>query len=262
MIAAPRGSLLSYNAENKITGWLWSDGKARTITYDSNGLISAYSLGDPQGSGNAAGTFRTLSRDAAGRITGYSQSNNGLVQSQYTQSFAYDKLNRLLSASLNSSTTQYSYDATGNRTSKTIAGTTYTNTVATTSNKLTQTQDINGMANILYDAAGNIVNDTTFGYTYSDRGRLQSVTTAGGTVSYLYNGQSLRVSKSGPTAVVPTGAAYYPQPLLTDRESLSRSRIFGFLFDSRNAARIMPTAARAELGEVMALTSTRRVGLS
>ena len=38
---------------------------------------------------------------------------------------------------------------------------------------------------------------------------MSSATTAGGTVTYLYNGLELRVSKTGPTAVVPTGAAYY-----------------------------------------------------
>jgi RHS repeat-associated protein len=38
---------------------------------------------------------------------------------------------------------------------------------------------------------------------------MSSATTAGGTVNYLYNGLGQRVAKSGPTAVVPTGAAYY-----------------------------------------------------
>ncbi len=200
---------ISYNAENRITGWLWSDSKARTVAYDSYGQISAYSLGDPLGTGTAAGVLRTLNRDAAGRITGYTHTNNGVPQTQLDQGFAYDNLNRLLSASLNSSSTQYSYDETGNRTSKTIAGTTYTNTIEATSNKLTQTQDVNGTASILHDAAGNIVDDGTSSFTYSDRGRLASVQTAGGTVSYLYNGLNLRVYKSGPSAVVNTGAAYY-----------------------------------------------------
>lgn len=210
--SATSNSLLSgigYNAENKVTGWLWSDGKARSFAYDSYGQISAYNLGDAQGTGNAAGSLRALTRDAAGRIIGYSHTNNGTVLTNLDQTFGYDKLNRLTSATLNSSSTQYSYDETGNRTSKTIAGTTYTNTIASTSNKLTQSQDVNGTATILHDAAGNIVNDGTSSFTYSDRGRLASVTTAGGTVSYLYNGLNLRVYKSGPTAVVPTGAAYY-----------------------------------------------------
>jgi hypothetical protein len=40
---------ISYNAENKVTGWLWSDGKARVIGYDSTGMGSSYALGDPMG---------------------------------------------------------------------------------------------------------------------------------------------------------------------------------------------------------------------
>ncbi len=202
-------SALSYNAENKVTGWLWVDGKARTIAYDSNGMVAAYNLGDPLGTGSAAGTLRTVTRDAAGRITGYSHTNNGSPVSTLEQGFGYDSLNRLLSASLNNSSTSYSYDETGNRTSKTIAGTTYSNTVAATSNKLTQTQDVNGTATVQYDPAGHITNDGTNSFTYSDRGRMTSAANAGGTVNYLYNGLNQRVAKSGPTALIPTGAAYY-----------------------------------------------------
>jgi hypothetical protein len=80
----------------------------------------------------------------------------------------------------NGASTQYSYDATGNRTSKTIGGTSYSNTVQTTSNRLTQTQDVNGTATLQYDAAGHITNDGTNSFTYSDRGRMTSATNAGG----------------------------------------------------------------------------------
>ncbi len=68
---------------------------------------------------------------------------------------------------------------------------------------------MNGTATIQYDAAGHITNDGTNSFTYSDRGRMTSATNAGGTVSYLYNGLNQRVYKSGPTVLVPTGAAYY-----------------------------------------------------
>jgi YD repeat-containing protein len=40
---------------------------------------------------------------------------------------AYDNLNRLISATLGSTAIQYSYDATGNRTTKVISGTSYPN---------------------------------------------------------------------------------------------------------------------------------------
>jgi RHS repeat-associated protein len=202
-------SAVGYNAERKINGWLWSDGKARTISYDANGLISGYSLGDPQGTGNTAGVMRTLTRDAAGRITGYSHTNAGTPVAFLEQGFTYDKLNRLLSASLGGSGTQYSYDATGNRTSKTIAGNTYANTISATSNRLTQSEDVNGTSSLSHDAAGNVTGHGPQTLSYSDRGRLASVTNAAGTTSYLYNGLEQRVRKSGPTAMVPTGQSHY-----------------------------------------------------
>ena len=68
---------------------------------------------------------------------------------------------------------------------------------------------MNGTATIQYDAAGHITNDGTNTFTYSDRGRMTSATNAGGTVTYLYNGYGQRVYKSGPTAMVTSGAAYY-----------------------------------------------------
>ena len=115
----------------------------------------------------------------------------------------------MVSTTTSNTATQYSYDATGNRTSKAISGTSYPNTIAATSNKLTQTQDVLGTASIQHDAAGNITSDGLNTYTYSDRGRLATMTNAGGTVTYTYNALELRVGKTGPTALVPTGATYY-----------------------------------------------------
>jgi RHS repeat-associated protein len=51
----------------------------------------------------------------------------------------------------------------------------------------------------LYDAAGNLKSDSTTTYTYSDRGRLQSVLKGGITTTYSYNGFGQRVKKRGAT---------------------------------------------------------------
>jgi RHS repeat-associated protein len=157
----------------------------------------------------AAGVRRSLTRDSTGRITAYTHANNGTPVPALDQAFSYDNLNRLTSASLGASSIQYSYDATGNRASKAISGTSYPNTIAPTSNKLTQTQDVLGTATVQHDAAGNITSDGTNTYTYSDRGRLATMSNAGGTVTYSYNALEQRVAKTGPTALVPTGATYY-----------------------------------------------------
>jgi len=205
----PMLSAITRNAESKLTGWTWASSKTQAISYDAYGQISAYNLGDSTGTGSAAGIRRTVGRDNAGRITGYTHTNSGTPVSASDQGFGYDNLNRLVSATLGSTTTQYSYDATGNRSTKVIGATTYTNTIATTSNKLTQTQDVGGTATIQHDAAGNITSDGTNTFTYSDRGRMATMSNAGGTVTYSYNALEMRVGKTGPTALVPTGAAYY-----------------------------------------------------
>jgi RHS repeat-associated protein len=201
----PMMSAITRNAESKLTGWTWASTKTQAIAYDANGQISAYNLGDP----TTTGIRRTVLRDSAGRIVGYTHTSNGNAVPALDQSFGYDNLNRLISATLGSTAIQYSYDATGNRTAKVISGTSYPNTISATSNKLAQTQDVGGTATVVHDAAGNITSDGTNTYTYSDRGRLATVTNAGGTVTYSYNALELRVGKTGPTALVPTGASYY-----------------------------------------------------
>jgi RHS repeat-associated protein len=201
----PMLSAITTNAESKLTGWTWASTKTQAISYDANGQIAAYNLGDSAGTG----IRRTVLRDSAGRITGYTHTSNGTPVPALDHSFGYGNLNRLTGATLGATAIQYSYDATGNRTAKAISGTSYPNTISATSNKLTQVQDVGGTATVVHDAAGNITSDGTNTYTYSDRGRLATMTNAGGTVTYSYNALELRVGKTGPTALVPTGATYY-----------------------------------------------------
>ena len=209
----PLLSGITTRADGALQGWQWASAGAHSLGYDSFGQLVSYPLGKPDGSGTAAGQIRTISRDAAGRITGFSHTNNATATPTPTpsleQSYTYDNLNRVLSSSSGGVVTQYSYDATGNRTSKVINATTYTNTVSPTSNRLTQVQDVGGTASLQYDAAGNITGDGNNTYVYSDRGRMNSATNAGGTVAYAYNALELRVSKTGPTNLVPTGASYF-----------------------------------------------------
>jgi len=108
----PLLSGITTNAESKFTGWTWASTKAQAISYDANGQISAYNLGDP----TTTGVRRTIVRDSAGRITGYTHVSNGIAVPALDQSFGYDNLNRLTSATLGGTAIQYSYDATGNRT--------------------------------------------------------------------------------------------------------------------------------------------------
>lgn len=200
-------SSITYNVDHSPTGWLWSDGKQRSIGYDANGFVGSYTLGDPTGTGNAAGVTRTVVRDAAGRITGYTHAGAGA--SGLDQTFAYDNLNRLTATTQGASSTSYSYDATGNRTLKTVAGTGYTNTVSPSSNRLTQVSSPAGTVSIGYDAMGNVTADGSATFTYSDRGRIYYATTSAGPVSYQYDGRNQRVRKIGPPSLVSTGEALF-----------------------------------------------------
>jgi RHS repeat-associated protein len=90
-----------------------------------------------------------------------------------------------------------------------VGATAYSQTIATNSNRLLQNQTASGTATFSYDNAGNMQGDGVATYVISDRGRMSSATVGANTVVYKVNGLEQRVSKTGPTAVVPTGAAYY-----------------------------------------------------
>lgn len=202
--STPLVSDITYNAENHISGWFWSDGSLRTVGYDANGLVASYTLGDPAGTGAAAGALRTLVRDPAGRITGYTHTNGGTAVTSMDQGFTYDGLGRLQTATNAAASIAYSYDENGNRTAKTVAGSTFTYTVEANSNRIQQMLDATGTTTFGYDAAGNTTTDGANSYTYSDRGRMAGAITPSGSITFLYNGFEQRAVKTSPA-----GSAFY-----------------------------------------------------
>jgi len=125
------------------------------------------------------------------------------------QSFTYDNLDRLTGFAPSGTDLTYGYDASGNRTSLMVGTTTYTDTISATSNQLGSTTGPSPARSNQYDAAGNLTNDGTDQYGYSDRGRQNSSTTASGGFTFLYNALGQRVVKNGPASVVPTGTVRY-----------------------------------------------------
>ncbi|MDB0524746.1 RHS repeat-associated core domain-containing protein, partial [Ralstonia solanacearum] len=157
------------------------------------------------------GLSRTVNYDAASRITAYthadtSGSTGSSTSTAANQTFGYDDQDRLISYLPANSSQSYSYDANGNRTGQTIGGSSYTQTVDSASNRQTASTGPTATTNS-YDAAGNQTGDGSTTYSYSDRGRLASVTKNGTTTNYLYNGLDQRVVKSGTN--VPSGATRY-----------------------------------------------------
>ena len=144
--------------------------------------------------------------DNNGNLLSLLEENGGPGYPQFlsfTQSFTYDGVNRLQTASEsnNGSTTwsrRFSYDPYGNawvsgNSGVALAGTTPTANVYTGANRMNA---------VPYDNAGNqlMANGNTLGYDAENR--QTSVTspgsTGGGTESYAYDGNGQRVGKSGP----------------------------------------------------------------
>mgnify|MGYP002780252968 CR=1 FL=1 len=111
--------------------------------------------------------------------------------------YGYDGLNRL-TQSQNGSTSavleSYSYDKTGNRTAKTVGGSSTAYTYPGASHRLT---DVGGVARG-FDANGNTtaIGGTAKEFVYGDHNRMTQVK-AGGvtTMNYVYNGRGERVHK-------------------------------------------------------------------
>ncbi|WP_197324815.1 RHS repeat domain-containing protein [Ralstonia solanacearum] len=205
-------SNIQYQPFGKPAGWTWGNGTAYTRSFDLSGRLTQFPLGATSGTGATPnGLSRTVNYDAASRITAYthadtSGSTGSSTATAANQTFGYDDQGRLISYLPANSSQSYSYDANGNRTGQTTGGSSYTQTVDPASNRQTASTGPTPTKNS-YDAAGNQTGDGSTTYSYSDRGRLASVTKNGITTSYLYNGLEQRVVKSGTN--VPSGATRY-----------------------------------------------------
>ncbi|MFC5475094.1 RHS repeat-associated core domain-containing protein [Paraherbaspirillum soli] len=206
---------IGYQAFGSVNAWTWGNSNAlSSSTYargiDLDGRVVSYPLGDLLNNG----TNRSVSYDAAGRIVASSHIGSGTgnnAPANYNQGYGYDNLDRLTSVtgSSGANNQSFQYDANGNRNQATFGGSSYANTIAATSNRLSAiTGPIPAKSNS-YDAAGNLLSDGTISYTYSDRGRMVSATNAGNTVSYSHNGLDQRVQKQGPATIVATGSNSY-----------------------------------------------------
>ncbi|WP_305812769.1 RHS repeat-associated core domain-containing protein [Photobacterium leiognathi] len=114
-----------------------------------------------------------------------------------TQTMAFDKLNRLDTASGDYGDLDYDYDSVGNRTYKAGGNSTQNLTYANDSNRLLSTNS----ASYQYDSNGNIIHKTENGqslnFEYSDSNRLIKVTRNGKIItSYVYNARGERVQKT------------------------------------------------------------------
>ncbi|THA22997.1 Teneurin-1 [Streptomyces sp. A1277] len=139
-----------YDTESNVTSIEYGQGKGRRdFSYDSLGQLTTDKLTSPTGKSLASFTY---GYDLNGNET--SKTTTG-VAGAATNTYTYDWANRLSSWNNGSTTEQYGYDASGNRTR--VGGDTYT-----------------------YDARNRLTSDGQSTYKYTARGTMSSVTDEGG----------------------------------------------------------------------------------
>jgi RHS repeat-associated protein len=173
-------SLVLYQPFGPVAGWTWANNSNEARAYDEDGNVTNV---------EAAEGF-TYSYDNAFRITGITDTDNAAL----SQSYGYDALDRLTSATGTGLNETWTYDANGNRqtqggaTSSTYTGATASNQLASISGVLTRTY--------AYAASGQTTSYGGNTFTYMDSGRLGSVSNSGGTTGYIFNALGQRAKKS------------------------------------------------------------------
>ncbi|MCO7555218.1 RHS repeat-associated core domain-containing protein [Metapseudomonas otitidis] len=182
----PLASQIAYAPFGPLKSLTWNNGIVLNRTYDQDYQLTAQQVGTWQSQ---------YSHDANGNITAHAHSLFGSIN------YRYDALDRLTMEEAGLRKT-YTYDANGNRTSRTTANTSLGITFfqhrlryAPDSNRLLQSDSLYESE---VDAAGNYTRHTySKRYQYDDQGRLSNVIDmrGNGVASYTYNALGQRVLK-------------------------------------------------------------------
>jgi RHS repeat-associated protein len=194
--ASSLASAISYLPFGPLKTLTWGNGIQLTRQYDQDYQLAGQTIGSWQS---------TYSFDANGNIKGRNHSLFGNLN------YSYDALDRLTEEKDAAQRKAYSYDATGNRTTRlsytTTAGVekkvaTQTLFTAPDSNRLQK----NGSTVLTLDAAGNtLTQSTSRTYIYNEQGRLSEVRNPTNPyASYSYNALGQRTLKRLYSSTNPT----------------------------------------------------------
>lgn len=189
-------SNVAYLPFGPLASMTFGNGRILTRVFDKNYGIDLVS------DSAASGVRQDFSLNAAGNLTGLTERTSATAT--VSRSFVYDGLDRLTTQKNGSAIVEgFKYDATGNRTSKTIGTATTAYSYPGTSHRLSSI----GSASRVYDAGGNTTQIGTGiaaqGFVLDDRGRLRDFK-VGTTVkaSYRYNGKGERVLRIDPVNAI------------------------------------------------------------
>jgi len=186
---APAASVSSigYASHNGLKTETYGNSLINTVSYNNRWQPTEIKLGTSSNSTSVIDlTYSYGTTTNNGNIQSLSYSGGGL---NYTQSFSYDSLNRLGTATeTNGATTNWSetngYDRYGNRWID-LGGGSQSLYFSTSTNRITS-------SGYSYDSSGNLTNDTIHTYGFNAEGRIKTVDS---TTAYVYDGEGKRVRK-------------------------------------------------------------------
>jgi RHS repeat-associated protein len=185
--AGPLASSITYMPFGVMQSATLGNGVQITKTYDLD-----YRLSGTQATGATTVQNLSLGYDPASNISGITDA----LAANLSQTFQYDALGRVTKGTGAFGTDNYTYDAMGNRLTRSLvngATTSTTYSYASTSTRLSSATTGSSTLNYTYDATGAITsrklgNTTQIAYAYNADARLATA----GTASYKYNAMGQR----------------------------------------------------------------------
>jgi YD repeat-containing protein len=176
-----------YHPFGGVKSYVLGNGQAYSRAIDLDGRIVSYSLGK-QSFG--------IGYDAAGRVDFIAD----LADPQNSVSYGYDALDRLTSAAVPGTPYSYTYDAVGNRRTRTAGEGSDTYHYGPSANRLVGITTGSGIRSFAHDANGSTISDGTNHYGYDSRGRMVSSASSVGASAYQVNALGQRVRKTNSIA--------------------------------------------------------------
>jgi len=177
-------SSITYHPFGGVKGFTFGNSQIYARTYDQDGRIATYTL---------AGTGYTMGYDVASRISFITETANP----PNTNTYGYDDLDRLTSATLPATVYGYSYDAVGNRLTRSASAGTDAYAYSSTSNRIASITPASGpVRSFTLDNNGSTTADGANTYTYDTRGRMLQAVSSLGTTTYQVNALGQRIRKT------------------------------------------------------------------
>jgi RHS repeat-associated protein len=194
---------IQYDVDNLITQFDYGNDLQATFSYDARDRISTMDV--KNGTTSYLDLDYTLDNNSniTQLVNGWRDTSDTWYSE--TESYSYDGLDRLTSASCTSWSHTYSYDKVGNRTGK--------DSVTYTINTVNEVTALSDGTSFTYDANGNRTQKTkdtgTWVYTYNHANRLTKVEKNSATLEeYIYDGDGKRIQvtdDSKPTTYIYSG---------------------------------------------------------